>query len=397
MKSHFVFLLFLLSILILIVGCSDEPSSLGIEILESDYIVVSTFDSQTDTIVQSSSFFKDIVPLGASDWVLIGKYQSSSQTIASSTLLKFIFNFPDSLKEDISEDSINVLDSWVILTNKYVYGDTLAAMDFTTHKVNSTWSSSTFTVENLPSLQYDPLDISSEFTATDTLYSFHLDDNVVYSWMKNSVDTSIAKNYGIYLEPTSTSNKIIGFQALTFTSSDAAKLFVVIEKPGAYVDTINGIIAGDISAVAGTDPILPSGLTAVQSSVTMKTKLTFDVGVLPFGLIINSARLIVTADSTNSVFGSSINRSLSVYFLDSNDSLDTEGSPITLSYKDNEYSGDITSFVRNWVSTGKNHGMLIQPGNQLLGTNLLSFIGSNYSDVVLRPRVVITYTIKRNL
>jgi hypothetical protein len=379
------------------VGCSDEPSSLGIEILESDYIVVNTFDSQTDTIVQSSSFFKDIVPLGASDWILIGKYQTSSQTIASSTLLKFIFNFPDSLKEDISEDSINVLDSWVVLTNKYVYGDTLAEMDFTTHQVNSSWSASTFTVEDLPGLQYDPQNISSDFSATDTLYSFHLDDDVVYSWMQNSIDTSLAKNYGIYLDPTLTSNKIVGFQALTFTSSEAAKLFVVIEKPGAYVDTINGIISGDISAVAGTEPVLPSGLMAVQSSVTMKTKLTFDVGVLPFGLIINSARLILTADSANSVLGSSINRSLSVYFLDSDDSLDTEGNPLTLSYKDNEYSGDITSFVRNWVSTGKNHGMLIQSGNQILGTNLFAFKGSNYSDVALRPRVVITYTIKRNL
>jgi hypothetical protein len=397
LKSHFVFFLFLLSILILIVGCSDEPSSLGIEILESDYIVVNTFDSQTDTIVQSSSFFKDIVPLGASDWVLIGKYQTASQTLASSTLLRFIFSFPDSLEEAISEDSINVLDSWVVLTNRYVYGDTLANMDFTTHQVNSAWSASTFTVDDLPSLQYDPQNISSDFSATDTLYSFHLDDDVVYSWMQNSIDTSLAKNYGIYLDPTLTSNKIIGFQALTFQSSQAAKLFVVIEKPGAYVDTINGIISGDISAVAGTEPVLPSGLMAVQSSVTMKTKLTFDVGVLPFGLIINSAKLILTADSTNSVFGSSVNRSLSVYYLDSNDSLDTEGNPINLSYKDNEYSGDITSFVRNWISTGNDYGMLIQSGNQILGTNLFAFKGSNYSDVALRPRVVITYTIKRNL
>jgi len=397
LKSHFVFFLFLLSLLTIVVACNDEPSSLGIEILESDYIVVSTFDSQTDTIIQNSSFFKDVVPLGASDWVLIGKYQTASQTLASSTLLRFIFSLPDSLEQAINDDSLNVLDTWVELTNRYVYGDTLSDMDFTTHKINSVWSASTFTVDDLPSLQYDPLDISSDFSATDTLYSFHLDSDVVYSWMQNSIDTSLAKNYGIYLDPTLTSNKIIGFQALTFQSSQAAKLFVVIEKPGEYVDTINGIISGDISAVAGTEPVLPSGLMAAQSSVTMKSKLTFDFGVLPFGLIINSARLILTADSANSVFGSSTNKSLSAYYLDSNDSLDTEGNPITLTYKDNEYSGDITSFVRNWVSTGDNYGMLIQTSNQLLGTNLFALKGSDYCDVNLRPRVVITYTIKRNL
>ena len=77
------------------------------------------------------------------------------------------------------------------------------------------------------------------------------------------------------LQPTSASNKIIGFQALTVTSSQAAKFFVVIEKPGVYVDTINGLISADVSSVAGSEPDLPSGLIAAQSSVTINSKLTF--------------------------------------------------------------------------------------------------------------------------
>lgn len=397
MKFHHIFILSLLAVLTLVSACNDEPSSLGIEIIESDFVVVKTFDSQTDTIEQNSSFFRRVVPLGASDWVLIGKYQTSSQTLASSSLLKFIFSFADTLKEDIKLDSVNVLDSWIILTNKYVYGDTLSAMNFTTHKINSIWSPNTFTIENLPSLQYDPQDISSEFSASDTLYSFHLDESLVFSWMKNSVDTSLAKNYGIYLEPTSVSNKIIGFQALTPTSSSAAKLFVVIEKPGSFVDTINGLISGDISAVAGTEPNLPSGIISVQSSVTINSKLTFDVGVLPPGLIINKAELVLTRDSVNSIFGSNYNNSLRVYFLNSNDSIKTEGNPITLKYSNNKFSGDITAFVRSWVSRDENFGMLIESGNQILGTDLFALKGSNFSEIPERPRLIITYTVKKNL
>jgi len=382
---------------IFFLSCNDEPSSLGIEIIESDFVIVKTFDSQVDTIQQNSSFFKRVVPLGSSAWVLIGKYQTASQTLAASTLLKFIFTLPDSIENDIDVDSINVLDSWIILTNKYVYGDTLSTMNFTTHQINSNWSANSFTIDELPSLQYDPENVSSDFSASDTLYSFHLDENLVYSWMQNSVDTSLAKNYGIYLEPTSESNKIIGFQALTTTSSEAAKLFVVIEKPGAYVDTINGFISGDISAVAGSEPSLPSGLIAAQSSVTINSKLNFDVGVLPVGLVINKAELILTSDSTNSFYGSNYNNTLRVYFLNSNDSIKTEGNPITFTYSDNQFKGDITAFVRSWVSRGENFGMLIETGNQTLGTDLFAIKGSDYSEITDRPRLIITFTVKKNL
>jgi len=379
-------------------ACNDEPSSLGIEILESDYIEVKTFNSQTDSIGQNSSYFKRIVSLGSSDWILIGKNQTTNQTITSSALMKFIFGFPDSIVTDIENDSLTVLDSWVVLTNKYLFGDSLDFMEFTTHEITAFWPPNTFTIDDLPSLQYDPQNIGTDLTTSDTLYTVHIDDNqLVYSWMQNSIDTNTVKNYGIYLEPTSNSNKIIGFQALTFLSSDAAKLNVVIEKPGSYVDTIQGFVQVDISAVAGTEPVLTQGLTCVQSSVTFNSKLKFDVGVLPVGLVINKANLILTADSANSAFGSSFTNSLRAYILASNDSLDTEGNPITLSYSNNEYSGDITNYVRTWISKNKNYGMLIQPANLILGTEFFALKGSDYPDVNLRPRVVITYTVKKNL
>jgi len=397
LKFHFVFILLLFVVFVIVSACNDEPSSLGSEILESDYIIVKTFDSQIDTIEQNSSFFKRIIPLGSSDWVLIGKYSSSSQTLASSTLLKFIFSLPDSMKLDIKEDSINVLDSWIVLTNQYVYGDTISTMSFTTHKVNSSWSANTFTIDDLPSLQYDPENVSTNLSTSDTLYSFHLSTNLVYSWMQNYADTSLSKNYGIYLEPTPESNKIIGFQALTLVSSEAAKLFVVIQKPGYYVDTINGLISGDISAVAGTEPSLPAGLIGAQSSVTMNSKLNFDIGALPVGLVINKAQLILTADTLNSVFGSRYTNSLSVFYLSTDDSIKTEGNPITFTYKDNKYSGDITAFVRSWVSKGENFGMLIQPTGSITGTDLFVFKGSNYSDTNERPRLIVTFTVKKNL
>jgi hypothetical protein len=293
--------------------------------------------------------------------------------------MKFVFDLPDSIETDIENDSLNVLDSWVVLTNRYLFGDSLDLMEFTTHEITAFWPPNTFTVDDLPSLQYDPQNIGTDLTTSDTLYTFHIDDNeLVYNWMQNSIDTNLVKNYGLYLEPTPGSNKIIGFQALTFLSSGAAKINVVIEKPGSYIDTIEGLMC-------------------VQSSVTFNSKLKFDIGVLPVGLVINKAKLIITADSAHSAFGSSFTNSLRAYYLGSNDSLDTEGNPITLTYSNNEYSGDITNYVRSWISKDENYGMLIQPANLTLGTELFALKGSNYPDVTFRPRVVITYTVKKNL
>jgi hypothetical protein len=86
-----------------------------------------------------------------------------------------------------------------------------------------------------------------------------------------------------------------------------------------------------------------------------------------------------------------------LYFLNSNDSIKTEGDPVTLSYKNNQFSGDITAFVRTWVSKNENFGMLIETGNHTLGTDLFAIKGSNYSEIADRPRIIITFTIKRNL
>jgi hypothetical protein len=137
-------LLFLISIPFL-VSCEDEPSSIGVELISGDLIVVKTFDSGIDTVSQSSSYFKNVITLGSSNWILLGKYQD----IEASTLLKFIFGFSDSLRTDVIDGNINVLDAWIVLRDRYTYGDTLASMEFTTHKVNSSWSFTQFTIDSL--------------------------------------------------------------------------------------------------------------------------------------------------------------------------------------------------------------------------------------------------------
>jgi hypothetical protein len=396
LKFYYILPTFLLAVSLLFISCSDEPSSLGVELVGSDYITVKTYDSINDTISQNSSYFKTVIPLGSADKILVGRHQSLEQNIEASSLLKFIFGLADSVKTDVLADNINVLDSWIELRNRYTYVDTLAAMNFTVHKVNSYWSTAAFTIDSLPTLQYEMNDVSSNFIINDTIYSFHIDNALPLSWMKNSADNTLESNFGIYLEPTASSSKVIGFQALTALSSEAAKLTIVIEKPGAYVDTINGFIAADISLVDGPVPNLPSGVMCVQSSVSINSKLKFDLGVLPPGVVINQAELFITYDSLNSVKDSSSNNSLRVLYLTSDDSTTTQGNAIGLLSSDNQYSGDITLFVRNWVSSKENYGMLIEAGSPTSGLDLFALKGSDDSNISERPRLRITYTQLKN-
>jgi hypothetical protein len=366
---------------------------LGIELIGSENISAKIFDSAVDTTEQSSSYFKKVIPLGNADWILLGKYQD----ITASALMRFVFGLPDSLKNDLKDGNINVLDSWIILRSRYVYTDSMAAMDFTVHKVNSSWSSTAFTIDSLSKLNYEPNDVSSQFTITDTLYTFHLDGSLPLAWMKNTADKTLESNFGIYLDPSLSSNKVVGFQAFNAITAMAAKLFVVFEKPGVYVDTINGFVAADVSLVDRLmePPIFPpsSGLIGVQSSVSVNSRLTFDLGTVPPSIVINKAEIFINGDSIYSVKGSSFNNSLRLSYLTS-DSLNTEGTPTFLSFKDNKYSGDITAFVRNWISRKENNGILIETGSPTSGLEFFALKGSEYFEISERPRLQITYTIR---
>lgn len=390
MKFNKILFFLFLFITSLFISCTDEPSSLGIELIGSENISAKIFDTAVDSAEQTSSYFKKVIPLGTADWLLIGKRQE----ITASALMKFVFGLPDSLKNDLIAENINVLDSWIIMRTRYVYTDSMESMNFTVHEVNSSWSSTAFTIDSLSKLNYEPSDVSSQFTITDTLYTFHIDGSLPLSWMTNAADKTLESNFGIYLDPTDASNKVIGFQAFTAISSEAAKLFVVIEKPGVYVDTINGFISADISLVDGPIPNLQSDLICTQSSVSIKSKLIFNLESVPPGIIINKAEIFITPDSTVSVKGSSFNNSLRLSYLKYADSLNTEGNPVSLPFKDKKYSGDITSFVRNWIDTKNNNGILIESGSPASGLELFALKGSNYAEISERPRLRITYTIK---
>jgi len=391
LKYPLSIIVIIIFIIINFISCSDDPpTSIGIDLLDGDFLIVSTFDTQDDSVTQFSSFFKEVVPLGLSSKVLIGKRDELEAT----ALMDFAFFIVDSLQQDFLDGNITVNQAFIELTPQYTYTDTNAAYDFTVHQITSNWSLG-FTSDSLANLTYDQADLSSNKNFTDSIYTFDLDNDFVLQWIKNSIDSSLGENNGIYYKPTMSTGKVVGFQALTTTSTDAAKLKVVIEKQGSFVDTIRAFIFADVSAVEADLPVLPVVDIGVQASVTIQSKLFFDLSEVPPDIVINKAELILTEDTLSSITGSSFDSNLLVFKItDSSDVTIDEGIAILLSKKNNIYTGDITSFVTSWINNEDNQGIVVQPASLIEGLELFAIRGSEYPELSERPRLRIVFTSK---
>ena len=390
MKIKILFALLILSCL-LFISCNDGPSPIGSDLVSSENLIIKTFDTSIDTVSQYSKYFKKVITLGASAKILVGRYDD----IEASGLMRFVFSLADSLKEDINNNNINVLEAKITLRRTYQYGDSTASMNFSVHKVNYLWSPYDFTIDSLSLLNPDPDDVSSNIEYTDSTCLFNLSTDLVTGWMKLASGDTTFKNYGLYLKPEASAGKVIGFQAYTSTTSNEPMLQVVIQKTGSYTDTISAIIVADNSLVDGNIPTIPSDEIVAQAGISVNAFLAFDFSGFPKGTVINSAKLYLTEDSVETKTGSSFSNTLTVYFAkDSSDYTFESGSGLTLYYSDGKFNGNITSYVREWVFRNNNNGIIIRPGNQFEGLEKFVLKGSNASDISVRPRIKIVYSVK---
>lgn len=72
---------------------------------------------------------------------------------------------------------------------------------------------------------------------------------------------------------------MLGFTAFNTSGENDPRLRIIVEKPGAYVDTLIGYISTDLSVVLGDIPNVGIENLAIQSSLTSEAKLflTFPV------------------------------------------------------------------------------------------------------------------------
>ncbi|MGE5437483.1 MAG: hypothetical protein ACM3O3_09680 [Syntrophothermus sp.] len=383
-------LLFLFITSLLLVGCSDDPSSIGSDLLSQDLIDVNVLDSQTDSLSQTSSSFLSTLQLSGSTKLFLGKTNNIDE---ASILIKFQYSFEDTIKTAFLNNSLTIRSAYVELIKTYSVGT--GSLDYTVHKINSDWSHSTFSGDSLSSLQFDAPDISSNrrVSSNDSVYSFDVDIPSVQKWMREAADSTVTGDKGIYIQPTSNSTKIVGFQALSSTVTTIPRLYVVVEKSGSYVDTLSFISTMDVSGIKATLPQSSENIF-VQGGTEIKSKLRFDLSKLPELAIVNQAELTLTLDSTASL--NSVTSNIYAYFVADSSNQDSLSSTYVLLQKSgNVLSGDISYLVQRWLKEKINYGLLLVPQNNAETVDLFAIRGSNSNVYSERPHLKITYTNKK--
>jgi hypothetical protein len=383
-KKSAIFILLLSAFLFF--RCSDEPTSIGKDLPGLNTINLITLNSSEDSLVQSSSYFhpKD-VRLSSASSIMLGK----SDNVTSSILIRFNITLPDSIIEDINNTSITVTNALMNLTQIYRFGEETAPFDFTVHKVTSNWSID-FTEDSV--VQYDITDSKISADVNDSITTVNVNNQLLQDWLKISADTSLSGNYGIYIRPADNSQKILGYQAITQAFTNVPYIRVVIEKQGAYTDTLTFTSSADLSVVEGEIPSISNENILVRSGFVINSKLSFNLSPVPENTVVNKAELVLFLDTLETKVGTSYNQSLQAYFLfDSTNTDSISSSSISLSKSGNTFRGEITPFVRAWLNNNNNNGLLITTASPLNGVELFVIKGSAAS-LSNKPLLIITYT-----
>ncbi len=395
-KTLSFFILIFVSLTLL--SCSSDPSAIGSSYLKGDQIKLDSLDSFKDTLTQVSSTYQHSVPLGYANSLLLGVKGDNT----ANTLLSFNIVLPDSIIADLKLSNLTVTNAFVQLFKSYVYGDSTSALDYSVHEINKGWTSTSFTIDSFkvwqPGNQYNAADIGSSKSVNDSLYQFSIPNSLASTWITNIANGATPDN-GILLIPSSGANKIVGFYALSPTTTvDIPYIYIVVNKPNFYIDTLKFSTTADLSVVSGPIPQNQQDYMFAQSSVILESRLKFNLSKLPPHAIINYAELDLTIDSTKSVFGVPFTDQLIAKFITDTTNTDsisnTSTSAVVLNRSGSIYTGNITYYIQTWLSLKNNMGIEILPSTFTEGVDLWAIYGSNATDPAKRPRLKITYTNK---
>ena len=393
-----IFKIFLLTsgIIFLVISCSDDPTSIGIDLLPNkDFIDIFTVNSDEGAFAQESKTYTDSLDLTSSSVLHLGKHDN----IQSTMLMKFFIFLPDSIKDPINNGTFQVLNSTIELVPIYTYADKSNYFDFSLHEINSSWSSLTFNKDSLANLNYENIDVSSNRIYADNLITLDFDKELTQEWLKYSASgEQVGNNNGLYFNFDPSSNKVVGFPAISYEDgSKLTKLTIVIEVPGNFIDTVVVPVTSDVHVVLGDLPTGNPENIFIQGGIAVRSNFMIDVSLIPDNTIINKATLNFSYDETESLIGSKTSDSLGAITLTdyASNTINETLQPALFTREGMIYSGDITRFVQSWVSEQENNGLQLFLVNEITTVNKVALKGALAADSSARPYLEVIYTAKR--
>lgn len=389
MKIKFV-IFSILSLFILFNACSDDPSSIGSDLLKEGEIQISSLDSNIDSINQYSNSFVLQKPLGSSNFLILGK--STNQNIESDILMHFNIYLNDEIKSLFN--GIKLISTDIKLYPGYKFGDTTSAFDFEAYEIKKSWDGNKITFDSLYSITYDNINVIKNKIITDTLYTISIDTSLVRNWFQANIDTNLAKNYGLIIKPNASTNHFVGFNSFNL-QINSPTLRTVIQKPDGGIDTLTFSIFSDTYVINGSLPQLSNDKFVLQSSLMINSMVHFDLSKIPMDAIINKAELTITSDSLESKLTSTFSSIINAYYINDSTLKKYDNTfYISLLRYGNQYKGDISRIINQMIHNKNNQGIFLTIGSEMNGLDFLSFYNQN-SDTEKKPNLKITYTYRK--
>jgi hypothetical protein len=386
-KKLFITLFFVLPIMFM--ACSETPTDAGAGLVEQDKIDVKTFDSSVDPVEVTASTEKRTINLGISRRLLTGRRDN----VEAGTLIRFNITLADTFAQQINSGIITIDTAYITMIKDYAYGPNEEPLDFYVYKLNSPWLSATFNSDSIGTLSYDNTSMLSGLSIEDTVTRIDIQPQLALSWVRAAADTSLPVEYGAYIRPTEASNRVVGYHSVSAAETLTPRLTVVYRNTNGDRYELLYPVFADLSFVTGEIPAADPSVILLQGGLEIASRLRFDLTSIPEHAIINRAELILTKNTDLTRSGDNYTNSITAFLIPDSLKPDSVSSSVILNPAENNYTGDITFYVQNWVRDRNNAGLLLTATDRFIGVDLFALYGPE-ADAALRPRLTITYTIK---
>jgi hypothetical protein len=372
-------------------GCSDElteATALNTKLVNTTVVVHDT----TLRAVGSSTFMEPLPMNGTTN--LLGSYGPYT----AFTAIQFYPSiFPN-------RDTIQVLSATLTLRAVSWFGDSSSTFGFTVQRIVQSWAQDSLLWNNVQAGFYDNGSVRGSFSGTigadSEFISVNLDTAMVREWLNTGTTGTTAK-YGILLVPTPGTRVVRGISAFDFDSTKYYPSLQVIAKgPNTSTpDTATYNTGIDTFVGNVTNFPTPSDALILQSGIVYRSTLLFDLSSIPRGAFINKADVqLQSKPGTPVITKFSGNPSVVGYLLTSpgdSSKFNPFGIAGTQVATSGVFTFSVNSVVQAWLK-GSNYGFLLTtvPANERSSFDLYSFFNQTANDTLMRPRLVIKYTIQ---
>jgi len=390
--------------LFLAFGCNDDPDSVGALTQPSgDFGTI-----QVDTFYATShSSIKNLLYTSSNDRFMIGKFQSYQAWAC----LAF-YNWPDTMI------GVTITGGTILLKSAYHFGQSMSVLPVNVYRARASWTGST--------LSYDSLSLN---TVAQPPYNYYYDVNTRYSsaiqagdtdwvainipdttmlreWFSTNSDT-LHLNDGLIICPDPAfSNAIRGFYS--YYASDTSyqpTLYINYESdygPNTYVHKLSS--SKFVSTVDHASLLTDPDLIYVQNGVSYRGLISFDSILTTLPVSVHRAVLQITLnkDKSSSQFNSFatpfLNDSLYAFSVGT-DSL-SDGLFYALSQRSTDsygnavYSFESATLANLWLSNYSARKVALSGYSESISFDLFTLY-SEAAEKNLKPRIIITYSVKR--